>query len=82
MTVYAYRLLGDPRRPEGYDVYITDGERVILEGQPFIKQGKYLTNEEPGEWFDSEESAKEAAAEQLLLIGHRLIAQAKKEALA
>jgi len=80
MTVYAYRLLGDPRRPDGYDVYITDGERVTLEGQQFVKQGKYLANEEPGEWFATESAARAAAAEELLMIGHRLIAQAKKEA--
>ena len=80
MTVYAFRLLGDPRRPGGYDVYITDAERVVLEGQPFIKQGKYLASEEPGEWFDTESAARAAASECLLEIGKRLVAQAEKEA--
>ena len=82
MTVFSFRLLGDPRRPEGYDVYITDAERVVLEGQPFIKQGRYLTSEEPGEWFGTESAARAAASDELLAIGKRLIAQAEKEAVA
>lgn len=80
MTVYGYRLLGDPRSDEGYHVHVLEAERVTLEGQPFIRQHTYLTSERPGEWFPSKHEARMAAAGELLLLGHRMLALARKEA--
>lgn len=79
MTVYSFYIYGDARDSSGLTVNIQKAERLMLEGRPFIKQyGDYLSSERPGTWFDTEKAAREAAAGELLLMGHRLIAQAKQ----
>ena len=79
MTVYSFYIYGDARDASGLTVTITKAERVVLEGRRFIKQyGDSLYSERDGTWFDTEQAAREAAAGELLLIGHRIIAQAKQ----
>ncbi len=83
MTVYSYYVYGDARSLDGMTISISHAERVVLEGRPFIRQyGDYLSSEQPGKWFATEAEARNAAAAELLLMGHRLIAQAKKESVA
>jgi hypothetical protein len=80
MKVYSYLLLGDPKTADGYTVYISEAERVILDGISFIKQGRHLHNEPPGQWHDSRAAARQAAIDELRAIGRRVLDHADIEA--